>query len=72
MRAWPRRNVPPFFSNRRTAISSSQSAVASRMRPATDDQSGVTLAVPATLPTRCASARALPARTMILEGMQPQ
>src|SRR6266699_1138944 len=53
------------------AISSSQSAVAGRMREATGDQSGVTLPRPAILPALAASARALPARTMILEGMQP-
>ena len=64
---------PPLPSNRSTATRSSQLSVASaRIRRATGAQSEVTEALPATLPSRPASAIMSAPRIIILVGMQPQ
>ena len=72
-RARPRTKRPPLPSKRSTATVSSQKSVASsRMRRATGDQSGVTTDEPAMPGMRRPSARRSAARTIILDGMQPQ
>ena len=72
-RAFPRMKWPPLPTRRSTATVSSQESVASsRMRRATGAQSGVTADVPAMPGMRRPSARRSAARTIILEGMQPQ
>ena len=73
MLARPRTKRPPCPSNRSTATWSFQSSVASaRILCATCDQSGVTVALPASPSTREVSAIAPAARIIILLGMHPQ
>jgi hypothetical protein len=73
MVARPRTKWPPLPVKRSTATLSSQVSVAcSLIRRATGAQSGLTCAEPARPGIRRASASALPARIIILVGMQPQ
>ena len=68
----PRTNVPPLPTKRSTATWSFQSSVASsRMRSATMEKSGSTVARPAMPSIRRASASRSAARMIIFDGMQP-
>ena len=70
--AFPRTKRAPLPSRRSTATRSSHESVTSRTRRATGAQSGVTSADPARPGMRHPSASRSPARTIALEGMQPQ
>src|ERR1019366_6560700 len=71
-RARPLMNRPPLSTKRSTATVSSHESVTSRMRRATGVQSGVMTDDPALPGIRRPSANRSAARTIVLDGMQPQ
>ena len=71
-RPWPRTIRTPACSSGSTCWWSVQSWLASRIRAATSDQSGRTVASPASRSARCTSATRSAGRTISLEGVQPQ